>query len=53
MNAAVDFEVAELGYFMFKVIWAEKFVVGDVGYIIVGIKDVKFTRVGDTVTIVY
>jgi len=50
MAAGSDFEVQDLGYFTPKATDATKLVAGDVGYVIAGIKDVKMTEVGDTLT---
>ena len=53
MNAGTEFEVQEVGYFTPKATKCAELVAGDVGYIIAGIKDVKQTAVGDTVTHVH
>ena len=50
MNTGRDFDVQELGHFTPKARKCQRLVSGDVGYIIAGIKDVKETVVGDTVT---
>lgn len=44
------FEVIEVGAFMPRMGIVEELNVGDVGFIVAGIKNVKDTRVGDTVT---
>lgn len=44
------FEVIEVGSFMPKMTIVDELNVGDVGFIVAGIKNVKDTRVGDTVT---
>jgi GTP-binding protein LepA len=44
------FEVDEVGAFMPRMTAVEELTVGDVGFIVAGIKNVKDTRVGDTVT---
>ena len=44
------FEVVEVGTFMPKMAPVEKLGVGDVGYLVASIKNVRDTRVGDTVT---
>ena len=51
MASGREFDVQELGYFTPKPIRATEFIVGDVGYIVCGIKDVKETQVGDTITL--
>ncbi|MFD0870544.1 translation elongation factor 4 [Paenibacillus residui] len=44
------FEVIEVGAFMPRMSIVDELYVGDVGFIVAGIKNVKDTRVGDTVT---
>jgi GTP-binding protein LepA len=44
------FEVVEVGTFMPKMAPVEELGVGDVGYLVASIKNVRDTRVGDTVT---
>lgn len=44
------FEVIEVGAFMPRMAIVDELYVGDVGFIVAGIKNVKDTRVGDTVT---
>ncbi|WP_018756768.1 translation elongation factor 4 [Paenibacillus terrigena] len=44
------FEVIEVGAFMPRMGIVDELAVGDVGFIVAGIKNVKDTRVGDTVT---
>jgi len=44
------FEVVEVGTFMPKMAPVEELDVGDVGYLVASIKNVRDTRVGDTVT---
>ncbi|WP_040948329.1 translation elongation factor 4 [Gorillibacterium massiliense] len=44
------FEVIEVGAFMPRMTIVDELTVGDVGFIVAGIKNVKDTRVGDTVT---
>ncbi|MCK4579669.1 MAG: translation elongation factor 4 [Candidatus Marinimicrobia bacterium] len=46
-----DYEIDEVGIFRLKREPREKLVAGDVGYLIAGIKDVKFLQVGDTITL--
>lgn len=41
--------VTEVGYFSPYLTKAEKLTAGDIGYIITGIKDIRQTRVGDTI----
>ena len=43
------FEVIEVGYFRPKMVKAEKLTAGETGYIIAGIKEIRDTRVGDTI----
>ncbi len=51
MHSATDFEVLELGYFSpGKTVPRKELLTGDVGYIAAGIKNVRDTRVGDTIT---
>ena len=45
-----QFEVIEVGAFMPRMSIVPELNVGDVGFIVAGIKNVKDTRVGDTVT---
>lgn len=44
------FEVIEVGAFMPRMTMVDELQVGDVGFVIAGIKNVKDSRVGDTVT---
>ena len=44
------YEIDEVGYFRLKREPADRLVAGDVGYVIAGIKDVRFLQVGDTLT---
>lgn len=44
------FEVIEVGAFMPRMTIVDELAVGDVGFIVAGIKNVRDTRVGDTVT---
>lgn len=50
MATGAVFEVIEVGAFMPRMGTVEELNVGDVGFIVAGIKNVKDTRVGDTVT---
>ncbi len=50
MDTKFDCEVQELGCFTPKTIVMPALTAGDVGFIVAGIKDVKMTQVGDTVT---
>lgn len=51
MHSGTDFEVLELGYFSpGKTVPQKELLTGDVGYIAAGIKNVRDTRVGDTIT---
>ncbi|MCQ6558365.1 translation elongation factor 4 [Paenibacillus mendelii] len=50
MATAAEAEVIEVGAFMPRMGIVDELAVGDVGFIIAGIKNVKDTRVGDTVT---
>lgn len=50
MATEKTFEVIEVGSFMPKMTIVDELHVGDVGFIVAGIKNVKDTRVGDTVT---
>ncbi|MBW7461548.1 elongation factor 4, partial [Paenibacillus sepulcri] len=50
MATGAEFEVIEVGAFMPRMAIVSELAVGDVGFIVAGIKNVKDTRVGDTVT---
>jgi GTP-binding protein LepA len=50
MATGAVFEVIEVGAFMPRMGIVDELMVGDVGFIVAGIKNVKDTRVGDTVT---
>ena len=50
MNSGTEYEVAEVGINSPKPLTRDVLMAGDVGYITAAIKDIKDTRVGDTVT---
>lgn len=50
MNSGTEYEVAEVGINSPKPLARDVLMAGDVGYITASIKDIKDTRVGDTVT---
>lgn len=50
MNGGTEYEVAEVGINSPKPLVRDVLTAGDVGYITAAIKDIKDTRVGDTVT---
>lgn len=50
MNSGTEYEVAEVGINSPKPLARDFLMAGDVGYITAAIKDIKDTRVGDTVT---
>jgi GTP-binding protein LepA len=50
MATGAEFEVIEVGAFKPRMTVVDELTVGDVGFIVAGIKNVKDTRVGDTVT---
>ncbi len=50
MNSGTEYEVAEVGINSPKPLARDALMAGDVGYITAAIKDIKDTRVGDTVT---
>ncbi|KKC47087.1 MULTISPECIES: translation elongation factor 4 [Paenibacillus] len=50
MATGAEFEVIEVGAFKPRMSIVDELAVGDVGFIVAGIKNVKDTRVGDTVT---
>jgi len=50
MSSGAAFEVAQVGVFTPQMRPADLLSAGEVGYIIAGIKDVRQTRVGDTIT---
>ncbi len=43
-------DVSEVGFFSPFLIAKEKLTAGEIGYIVTGIKDIRLTRVGDTIT---
>ncbi|WP_314059945.1 translation elongation factor 4 [uncultured Vagococcus sp.] len=51
MQSGKKFEVIDVGVFSPKGISRDRLMVGDVGYITAGIKTVKDTQVGDTITL--
>lgn len=51
MQSGKSFEVIDVGVFSPKGISRDRLMVGDVGYITAGIKSVKDTQVGDTITL--
>lgn len=51
MSTNKEFEVLELGRFVPKMQECETLSVGSVGYIVTGIKEIKDTQVGDTITL--
>lgn len=52
MNTKKEFEVTELGYFKpNSEASVNELITGDVGYLVASIKNVKDTRVGDTITL--
>ncbi len=50
MATGAEFEVIEVGAFMPRMSTVDELVVGDVGFVVAGIKTVRDTRVGDTIT---
>jgi len=50
MATGAEFEVIEVGAFMPRMGIVSELAVGDVGFVVAGIKNVKDTRVGDTIT---
>ena len=50
MAPALDYDVEEIGIFSPKPIPVEKLGVGEVGFVIVGVKNVGDAKIGDTVT---
>ncbi|URN94345.1 MAG: translation elongation factor 4 [Candidatus Pristimantibacillus lignocellulolyticus] len=50
MATKAEFEVIEVGVFAPKATVIDELRVGDVGFVVAGIKNVKDTRVGDTIT---
>ncbi len=52
MHTGKEFDVTELGYFRAdSVTSVSELITGDVGYLVASIKNVKDTRVGDTITL--
>ncbi len=52
INADADVIPIEVGYFMPKMMEGKRIENGAVGYIATGLKDIRFAKVGDTITIV-
>ncbi|XEC96790.1 translation elongation factor 4 [Paenibacillus tarimensis] len=50
MATGAEFEVIEVGAFKPRMSIVDELAVGDVGFVVAGIKNVKDTRVGDTIT---
>jgi GTP-binding protein LepA len=50
MATGAEFEVIEVGTFKPRMTVVDELSVGDVGFVVAGIKNVKDTRVGDTIT---
>jgi len=50
MSTGKSFDVTEVGVFKPKMTQVDQLFVGDVGYVVAAIKNVKDTRVGDTIT---
>jgi GTP-binding protein LepA len=50
MSSNMEYTVEEVGIFRPEMVKKEQMVSGEVGYCIAGIKDISYTRVGDTVT---
>ena len=50
MATGAEFEVIEVGTFKPRMTVVDELTVGDVGFVVAGIKNVKDTRVGDTIT---
>ncbi|MEF3304530.1 translation elongation factor 4 [Paenibacillus sp. GYB003] len=50
MATGAEFEVIEVGAFKPRMTIVDELTVGDVGFVVAGIKNVKDTRVGDTIT---
>ncbi len=50
MATSKTFEVIEVGVFAPRMTMVDELTVGDVGFVVAGIKNVKDTRVGDTIT---
>jgi GTP-binding protein LepA len=50
MATGAEFEVIEVGVFKPRMTVVDELTVGDVGFVVAGIKNVKDTRVGDTIT---
>ena len=52
MHSGRDYTVDELGYNQFKLVPREQLSVGEVGYIVAGVKSVRDIEIGDTITLV-
>lgn len=50
MATGAEFEIIEVGAFKPRMTVVDELTVGDVGFVVAGIKNVKDTRVGDTIT---
>lgn len=51
MSSKRDYQVENIGVFTPKPVDVEKLSVGNVGYLIAGLKEIKSARVGDTITL--
>lgn len=51
MHAGRDYKVDELGFNQFKLVPREQLSVGEVGYIVAGVKSVQDIEIGDTITL--
>lgn len=51
LQSKTKLDVSEVGYFSPFLIAKEELTAGEIGYIVTGIKDIRQTRVGDTITI--
>ncbi len=51
MASQMEYEIDELGYLKLELEQADELVAGEVGYVIANIKDIRFARVGDTITL--
>ena len=51
MHAGRDYKVDELGYNQFKLVPRDQLSVGEVGYVVAGVKSVQDIEIGDTITL--
>ena len=50
IQSKTDVDVSEVGFFSPYLISKDELIAGEIGYIVTGVKDIRRTRVGDTIT---